>query len=164
MAGDRQKDSSIAVLVDGLKELRSELKQADGELPKRLQKVNKALATEVAAEASGKFYRRVSDVDSRSGPVRQQKSGPGSISRSRASIRATATQSSASVLGGGPKAPAFFGHEFGGGARPATRQFPTHRGRDGYVLYPAIRAALPSAEARWNRIFDELFETREGPL
>ena len=26
------------------------------------------------------------------------------------------------------------------------------------------RAALPSAEARWNRIFDELFETREGPL
>jgi hypothetical protein len=33
----------------------------------------------------------------------------------------------------------FFGAEFGGGARPSTRQFPAHRGTKGYFLWPAVR-------------------------
>ena len=32
----------------------------------------------------------------------------------------------------------FFGVEFGGGRRSTTRQFPHHRGRKGYVLFPTI--------------------------
>ncbi len=32
----------------------------------------------------------------------------------------------------------FFGLEFGGGSTPTTRQFPRHRGKKGYVLFPTI--------------------------
>lgn len=32
----------------------------------------------------------------------------------------------------------FFGVEFGGGRKSTTRQFPHHRGRKGYVLFPTI--------------------------
>ena len=35
--------------------------------------------------------------------------------------------------------PAAMGAEFGGGARPRTRQFKPHRGQSGYFLYPTIR-------------------------
>jgi hypothetical protein len=33
----------------------------------------------------------------------------------------------------------FFGAEFGGGARPTTRQFMRHRYRSGYFFWPAVR-------------------------
>ena len=33
----------------------------------------------------------------------------------------------------------FFGAEFGGGARPTTRQFLRHRGRSGYFFWPTVR-------------------------
>lgn len=33
----------------------------------------------------------------------------------------------------------FFGAEFGGQKRPTTRQFPPHRGRQGYFFWPTIR-------------------------
>jgi len=46
------------------------------------------------------------------------------------------------VIGGKKKLPAsgdiFYGVEFGGRRRPTTRQFPPHRGRKGYVLFPTI--------------------------
>lgn len=37
------------------------------------------------------------------------------------------------------KADVFFGAEFGGGARPTTRQFTRHRGRKGYFFWPTVR-------------------------
>jgi len=33
----------------------------------------------------------------------------------------------------------FFGAEFGGGARPTTRQFLRHRGQSGYFFWPTVR-------------------------
>jgi hypothetical protein len=33
----------------------------------------------------------------------------------------------------------FFGAEFGGGARPTTRQFLRHRGQSGYFFWPSVR-------------------------
>ena len=42
----------------------------------------------------------------------------------------------------GDEQPAIFGAEFGGGARPTTRQFPPWRGKGsdaGYMLFPTIR-------------------------
>ena len=33
----------------------------------------------------------------------------------------------------------FFGAEFGGGARPTTRQFLRHRGKSGYFFWPTVR-------------------------
>tara|TARA_R110000824_G_scaffold91499_1_gene222704 strand:- start:208 stop:732 length:525 start_codon:yes stop_codon:yes gene_type:complete len=37
-----------------------------------------------------------------------------------------------------PSGDIFFGVEFGGGRRSTTRQFPRHRGKKGYVLFPTI--------------------------
>lgn len=156
MAG-RQRDYSEMREIRGLKELQAELRKGGPEMAKKLQQVNKTLVTEVAEKARNRMYPTVSAADGRAAPLRQRPSGPGSISRTRASIRGTAGQREARVVAGGPKAPGFYGHEFGGGARPETRQFPVHRGVDGYFLYPTVREEVKHAARDWNRIFDEVF-------
>lgn len=155
------RDSSEMFEVKGLKELQKELRRASPEMGKRLQMVNKQLAERVAERARGRVYSSVPGAV-RQGPARP--SGRGSLSRTRASIRARAGQTSASVVGGGPKAPGFYGHEFGGGARPRTRQFPQHRGKQGYFLYPTVREEVRDVFDEWNDLFDEVMGTREGPL
>lgn len=158
MPPGRIRDYTQTTEVEGLKELRAEMRKAGPEMAKKLQQVNKKLVERVATRAKGRFYATVSAADGRAAPLIQKPSGRGSISRSRESIRPNATQTSASIVGGGPKAPGFFGHEFGGGARPTTRQFPIHRGRDGYVLYPTVRQEMRTASKEWEEIFDEVFE------
>ena len=155
MASQRVQDFAQIVEVKGLRELNAELKKANPEMAKKLQRVNKELVERVAARAKSNFYRTVPGRARSSD--RPRRSGRGSISTSRNSIRASASGQQAKVIAGGAKAPAFFGHEFGGGARPRTRQFPVHRGRDGYVLYPEVRRSVKTAEKDWNEIFDEVF-------
>lgn len=160
MAGptDKIKDIAHVTEVEGLKELQAELKKAGPEMAKKLQQVNKRLVMEVAERARNRIYPSVASVDSSHEPAKTVRpSGKGSLSRTKASIRAQAGQRDARIIGGGPKAPAFFGHEFGGGARPNTRQFPIHRGRDGYFLYPTVREEMAKAGERWMQIFDEVF-------
>lgn len=53
----------------------------------------------------------------------------------------------------------FFGAEFGGGARPTTKQFLPHRGRQGYFLYPAARANGRMFFERWGDAVDKAFES-----
>lgn len=162
MAGERVKDFAHISRIEGLKELNAELKRASPEFAAKLKEVNKRLVDDIAEAARANFYRTVPGRTRHND--QPQRSGRGSISRSRDSIRASASGQSAKVIGGGAKAPAFFGHEFGGGARPRTRQFPAHRGREGYVLYPQVRKAMPDVEKHWNDLFDEVMGTREGPL
>lgn len=155
MASQRVQDFAQIVEVKGLRELNAELKKANPEMAKKLQRVNKELVERVAARAKSNFYRTVPGRARSSD--RPRRSGRGSISTSRNSIRASASGQQAKVIVGGAKAPAFFGHEFGGGARPSTRQFPVHRGRDGYVVYPEVRRSVKTAEKDWDEIFDEVF-------
>lgn len=157
------KDYSQMREVSGLRELRAELRKGGPEMAKRLQQVNKRLVADVADRARTRMYSSVASVDSSHQPVRVQRPpGRGSIGRTRDSIRPQAGQTDARVVAGGPKALGFYGHEFGGGARPTTRQFPVHRGRDGYFLYPVVREEVKNAEEDWNRIFDEVFPPRGG--
>jgi len=155
MASERVKDFSQITEVKGLRELNAEMKRAGPEMAKKLQDVNKQLVQRVADRARSNFYRTVPGRQ-RSGD-QPRRPGRGSVGSSRDSIRASASGQQAKVIAGGAKAPAFFGHEFGGGARPRTRQFPVHRGREGYVVYPEVRRARESAEKDWNEIFDEVF-------
>lgn len=56
----------------------------------------------------------------------------------------------------GDEEPAVFGAEFGGGARPTTRQFAPWRGKGedaGYMLFPTIRERLTGESFE-----DEYFE------
>lgn len=47
------------------------------------------------------------------------------------------------------RGPAILGAEFGGGARPRTRQFEPHRGTRGYFLFPTVRERGDEAVDRW---------------
>ena len=181
----RERDFSEMTEVRGLRELQQELRRANPEMAKRLQQVNKRLVDDVASEARSKFYSSVAEVSGiRIGPVRKRPSGRGSIGRSRDSIRASASGREARVVAGGARAAGFFGHEFGGSrglgaerqttsalgraaaagnrrtgrlVRTRTRQFPEHRGREGYVLYPTVRKRIKTAAEDWNNLFDEVF-------
>lgn len=160
---DRVKDVVHMTEVEGLKELQAELRKGGPLMAKKLQEVNKRLVMDVAEKARARMYTSVASVDSSHRPVVQPRSsGLGSLSRSKASIRGQAGQRDARVAAGGPKAPGFFGHEFGGGAKPSTRQFPIHRGIDGYFLYPVVREEMEHAGERWNQIFDEVFPENGG--
>ena len=130
-------DRFVAAEVRGLKELQRELRTADPELAKRLQQVNKRLAESIAGEARGA-------------------AGPSVPSRSKESIRPQASGRESRVVAGA-RVPEFYGQEFGGGRRPRTRQFPPHRGHEGYFLWPTVRRRLKTAFDDWNRLFDELF-------
>ncbi|MBI2764850.1 MAG: hypothetical protein HYX53_02935 [Chloroflexi bacterium] len=132
------KDRMWASEVRGLTELQRELRTANPELARRLQQVNKRLVESVADEARSAAGSSVS-------------------TRSKASIRPNASGREARVVAGGQRAPEFYGQEFGGGARPRTRQFPPHRGREGYFLWPTVRRRLGTAFEEWNAIFDEIF-------
>lgn len=52
----------------------------------------------------------------------------------------------------------FYGAEFGGGRRPTTQQFPEHRGRRGYFLYPTARARGKRYADLWADAVDDAFE------
>ncbi|GAB4333692.1 MAG: hypothetical protein Kow0010_20360 [Dehalococcoidia bacterium] len=134
------KDRMLAAEMRGLKELQRELRAADPELARRLQQVNKRLVEGVADEA-------------------RSQAGPSVSTRSKASIRPQASGREARVVAGGARVPEFYGQEFGGGARPRTRQFPPHRGREGYFLWPTVRRRLRTAYEEWADIFDEIFNT-----
>lgn len=106
------------IRVEGLAELRKAFRDLDKEAKKGLRLANKS-AAEIVAEAA---RPRV--------PVR--------TGRARASVRATATQSSASVSAGGAKVPYFAWLEYGGRVgrgRAVVR--PVVRG--GRYIYPALR-------------------------
>lgn len=178
----RERDFTQMTGVEGLADLQKELRRASPEMAKRLQVVNKKLVMNIVNKARAAFYSSVDSVSpsGRTGPLRTRRSGKGSISRSRDSIRGTAGQREAKIVAGGPKAPGFFGHEFGGsrgiteaarfnrrgrrmaGPKVRTRQFPVHKGREGYVLYPIVREEREHAFEDWSNLFDEVFDTK-GP-
>lgn len=160
MVTEKIRDSSLSVKIDGLEAVVKTFRKAGPETNKLLQYANKIFAEEVAEKARAKMYptvRSVSPLPSE-GPRGPRKSGKGSLGRTKASIRANATAKGASIVAGGPKAEGFFGHEFGGQGRPTTHMFPRHRGRDGYFLYPTIRAEYKGLAKRWEEILDEVFE------
>jgi hypothetical protein len=52
----------------------------------------------------------------------------------------------------------FYGAEFGGGARPTTQQFLSHKGRSGYFLYPTARARGRRYAEMWAEAVDKAFK------
>lgn len=106
------------IRVEGLAELRRAFRDLDKEAKKGLRLANKS-ASEIVAEAARAKV-----------PVR--------TGRARASVRATATQSSASVKEGGAQAPYVPWLDYGGavGRNKATVR-PFVKG--GRIIYPAVR-------------------------
>jgi len=134
---------SVGVKVIGLRELVRDLGRMDREIPRQLRAEQRAIANDVAAEAKtraaslGGVHRHVS---------------PG--------IGAGATSSRAYVSLNVGRQPAILGAEFGGGARPRTRQFPPWRGSGGnagYMVYPTLYAMGPEIERRVETMLENIF-------
>lgn len=161
--------SDMRVLVTGLREFRTELRNVSRDLPKELQKENKAIAQEVAGKARTAYQS-----------LYQQRSGRGA-----ASIRGLANQTRAQVAIGSARAPYVLGQEFGANQRQAVagfrgsynygpgargssarrssmRQFPaykpspTGRGGEGYFTYPTIRRMVPAIRMRYGSAIDRV--------
>jgi hypothetical protein len=131
-------------------EFAARMRAAARDVPDNLRKVNERFAEEAATKARANVYGRVPGARG----VRRRRSGPGSLSRTRASISASPTDTGGRIGIGGPSAPGALGHEFGGGGRPRTRQFPPHKGKEGYFLFPTIRSLFRD-DSPWQRIVDD---------
>ena len=127
------------VEVRGLKELRKELKALDGEWNKQLQKVNKAIAEDVA-EGTRSDFRGLGG------------SGP----KAASTVKALAQQTRAQVKFGG-KGNSVAERVAGGNAFGSNRykQFPSP---GVYALYPTLARMKDDIEDRYLSMLDELMK------
>lgn len=156
---DSEKVFNVAK-VGNLAQTLKDLAQVEPKIRERLMEINSELVQGAVADAHGDFYRTVPRAG-KSVPTKAHSathSGKGSITSSRDSMRAVVSGVEAKIVAGGPSAPSFFGHEFGGGRRPTTRQFPAFKGATGYVMYPAIRKRTAVAEEQWLKLAEEALE------
>lgn len=130
-----KKNSRQAIEVRGLRELRKALKDLGPDFQKKLRPAGKEASIVVAQKARDRA-QSVGGVTAKAAP----------------SIRNTTLASNllgAGVIIDGEKVPYALGAEFGGGARPTTKQFPPWRGAGsdaGYAVYPTIRAEAGNIE------------------
>jgi len=110
------------IRVDGLKDLRRELRAVDVAFPKELRLRTKKIADGVAAGTAASFASR-----------------GGVAPKVAASVKALAQQTGAQIKIGGPRFPYALGAEFGS---VQYKQFPPWKGSGpgaGYSLYETIR-------------------------
>ena len=123
--------------VQGLRELRRALKDAEGRSPKELQRANKRAAEIVAREAQHRAPR---------GPHQ----GGGRVQPITASIRAQATTGKAFVAFGGNRSPHAPPYEFGGTLKRHASSTRTRVQKRPFV-YPAIEAEMDHVLEQYER-------------
>lgn len=132
--------------IEGLDELRRDLRTWDRTAPRLVSLAHRTLAKKVAGKAKSKA------------------SSLGSVAaKSAPSIRASGTLKEASVVLGGNKAPYALGAEFGALAYP---QFKPWRGSGedaGYFLYPTIRSMEDEIKDTYLHMVVDALQTRAFP-
>lgn len=139
MATQRIRSGTLS--VDGLTELRRDLKALGKDLPKELRKANKSVADYVADLSASAAY-----------------SLGGVAAHVAPSIKASAGQISAGVTFGGSAYPMAGGAEFGS---QRYKQFKPWRGNGsdaGYFVYPTIRDNAERIESHYTDVIDDLLE------
>jgi len=142
-AGYREgiKKTGVAVEMFGMDDFLRQLQRAPKETKKAVKHANREIAKTVLVRMKQRS-RTVFHASQYQTIVKSLKTPVGSVPQ----IKAGGTNPQAVVakrmIDGRKTRPAsgdiFFGVEFGGGRRSTTRQFPHHRGRKGYVLFPTI--------------------------
>ena len=127
------------VVVEGLDELRRDLRRASQEAPKLIQRANKTVAEGVAHEARSKY-------------IAAYRAGPGA-----SSIRPLASQRRAQVALGRERLPYVVGQNFGSNQGPRKRQFPPVR-RPDYFLYATVDERKRQTEAEYFDVLDAMAE------
>jgi hypothetical protein len=144
--------------VYGIKGLNKTLRSLPEEAGDQMRVASKEIADDVASEAAtrargGNAAARLvagalSTPSSRIPTVKlggSRKLAPHSGGRARRGKRQTVGE-------------VIWGAEFGGGRRPSTTQFAPHRGRQGYFLWPTIRANSRDIKARYSRALDKALQ------
>ena len=159
-------DTSQAIYIAGLKELRAALKAVEPGLQREMQRENKAFAARIVPRAQAAYnavYPKPTSKQKRAGGGRRK----GAVSQ----IRAVATQTSSGIRIGGARYRYMLGQEFGSNKypqfRPWTGPGPSGRGSEGRYLYPTIRAEMPNVLRRYrsevmDKVFAKAFPERRG--
>lgn len=134
--------NSDAIVIEGLADFNKALKSLDAEFPKELKQSNYDLAKALVDLARARATSGIAKKASRS-------------------LRAGRQANAAVVTGGGPRAPYFWGAEFGA---KQYRQFKAWRGNQweqwdggpGYFLHPTIRDHATELIDEYMKRLDEL--------
>lgn len=122
------------VRSDDLDDFRLDLRRAEGDLPREIEKASGEVAELVAGDARS----RAEGLGSTAGHVAPSISADGDA-----------------VSLGGSAYPMAAGAEFGGQGRPTTQQFDPYTS-EGYFLYPSIRENEDQADELYANAIDDL--------
>lgn len=132
----------MSIAIPGLREFRNELRRAEGDAPKLLQKENKAFAQRLVPEVQSEYRRHFPRPTTKERRRSRRRS-----SRTVDNVRARATQTTAGIAIGGARVPHMLGQEFGSDRyaqfAPWTGPAPGGRGSRGRFLFPVIREEAP---------------------
>ena len=141
-AGYREgiKKTGVGIEMFGMDDFLRQLRKAPAETRKAVSHANREIAKTVLVRMKRRS-RTVFHAAQYQTIIPSLKTPVGTVPK----IQAGGSKKAAThrrVIDGKKKLPAsgdiFFGVEFGGGRRSTTRQFPHHRGKKGYVLFPTI--------------------------
>jgi len=126
--------SAVGIEMFGMDDFLRELRRAPKETRKAVNQGSKAIAEEVFVQVKRRS-RTVFHASRYQTIMPSMRVVQGTVPKIKVG---GAKKAAVSRKKRPPSGDLFFGLEFGGGSRPTTRQFPRHRGKKGYVLFPTI--------------------------
>ena len=131
----------VAIEMFGMDDFLRQLRKAPAETRKAVSHGSREIAKTVLVRMKQRS-RIVPHAAQYQTIIKSLKTPVGSVPKIKAGGTNPKAAVTARMIDGRKTRPAsgdiFFGVEFGGGRRSTTRQFPPHRGKKGYVLFPTI--------------------------
>lgn len=142
MARARAQSDTVAE-IKGMRQLLRVLSKLPKDLQAEVRDASQAIADDLVNQSKNAAHT----------PLQQKVAGALKAKRDRVPV-----VKAGGKVDGTPVKDIFYGAEFGGGKRPTTRQFPTHKGREGYFLYPTARARGREYSEKWAEAVDKAFK------
>ena len=140
----KSQTGETGIQVAGVKALLRALNKIPKDLQNDVRDASQRIATDIVTGAKNASHT----------PLQRMVAGGLVARRDRVPVVKTA----GTVGAGVPTRDVFYGAEFGGGRRPTTQQFPTHKGTQGYFLYPYIRSHSIGYSEIWGDAIDKAFK------
>ena len=136
-----EKKSGVAIEMFGMDDFLRDLRRAPKETRKAVNHGSREIAKTVLVQMKSRS-RTVFHAAQYQTIIKSLKTPVGSVPKIQAGGANPKAAVSPRMINGKKTRPGsgdiFFGVEFGGRRKSTTRQFPHHRGRKGYVLFPTI--------------------------
>ena len=139
-------EKATAIEIIGVQKLLKALSKIDKELQKDVRDASGAIADDLVSGARQAAHTPVQVLAASGLKVRRDRVPVVASGKGKVGHRST------------PIPAIFYGAEFGGQRRPTTLQFASHKGRDGYFLYPTARARGKRYADMWGDAIDKAFK------